>query len=57
MGTSSMDRGLTSGVLAPGGMRSKLANIFWFRRTMLFSSSSPTRNRTIAIDRPGAEVE
>jgi hypothetical protein len=42
---------------APGGIRSTLANIFWFRRTMAFSSSSPTKKRTTAIDMPGLEVE
>lgn len=46
-----------SGCEVPGGIRSKLANIFWLRRTMLSSSSSPTRKRTIAIDCPGDDVE
>ena len=48
---------LDEGGVAPGGIRSKLADIFWFRRTMLFSSSCPTLNRTIAIDCPGDVVE
>jgi len=52
-----MERGLTSGWVAPGGIRSKFAYSFWLRRTMLFSSSSPTLNRTIAIDCPGDVVE
>jgi len=30
---------------------------FWFSRTMLFSSSCPTRKRTMAVDIPGLEVE
>ena len=57
MGTSSIDRGFTSGCEAPGGIRSKLAYSFWFSRTMLFSSSWPTRKRTTAMDIPGLEVE
>ena len=42
---------------SPGGIRSRLANIFWFRRTMALSSSSPTKKRTTAMDPPGLEVE
>ena len=57
MGTSSMERGFTNGREAPGGIRSRFAFSFWFSRTMLFSSSCPTRKRTIAVDMPGLEVE
>ncbi len=57
IGTSSIERGLTSGGEAPGGMRSKFAWSFWFRRTSAASSGSPTRNRTITIDMPGLDVE
>jgi len=52
-----MERGFTSGCEAPGGIRSKLAYSFWFSRTMLFSSSWPTRKRTTAMDMPGLDVE
>ena len=57
MGTSSIERGLMSGGEAPGGIRSRLANIFWFSRTMALSSSWPTKKRTTAIDPPGLDVE
>ena len=52
-----MERGFTSGCDAPGGIRSKFAMSFWLRRTMLFSSSWPTKKRTIAIDKPLLDVE
>ena len=57
IGTSSIERGFTSGGDAPGGIRSRFAFSFWFSRTMLFSSSCPTRKRTMAVDMPGLEVE
>ncbi len=57
MGTSSIERGLTSGIEAPGGMTSKLEASFWFSLTIAASSCSPTRKRTITIDIPGFEVE
>ena len=56
-GTSSMVRGLTSGVLTPGGMRSKLVWSFWLRRTSAASRSVPTLKRTTDIMPPGLEVE
>ena len=57
IGTLSMDRGLTSGPVTPGGIRSALAAIFWLSRTMASSSDSPTLKRTITMDCPGLEVE
>ena len=57
IGTSSIERGLTRGIEAPGGMMSKCEASFWLRRTSAGSSCSPTRNRTITIDIPGLDVE
>ncbi len=57
IGTSSIERGLTSGIEAPGGMTSKFEASFWLRRTSAGSSCSPTRKRTMTIDVPGLEVE
>ena len=57
MGTSSIDRTLASGVVAPGGSVPAAESSFWFRRTSARSASSPTRNRAMIIERPGLDVE
>jgi len=41
----------------PGGIRSTLADSFWFSRTRARSSSCPTSKRTTTIDWPGLDVE
>jgi len=49
IGTSSIDFGFTTTGPAPGGIRSGCAMSFVCSLTRLFSGSSPTLNRTIAI--------
>lgn len=57
IGTSSIERALTSGAEAPVGIRSAPAWSFWCSLTNDRSGSSPTRKRTTTNDCPGWLVE
>ena len=57
IGTSSIDRGFTSGGGRSLGHRSARASSLPRTRTSARSGSSPTRKRTTAKPRPGEEVE